>query len=97
MSTSVADYCIALAEATRNRHDVILGCSPRGTLAWIQMARAVAYCERRDFVLPDDVKSLAEPVLGHRIVVRGSAEGSSARHQALAIIDDIVAETPVPR
>jgi MoxR-like ATPase len=97
VSGPVADYCVALAEATRRRHDLMLGCSPRGTLAWVQMARAVAFCEGRDFVLPDDIKALARPVLGHRIVARGSAEGAGARHQSAAIIDEIVAETPVPR
>jgi MoxR-like ATPase len=94
---AVAGYLQALVAATRSRHDVSLGCSTRGALAWAALTRAHAFLDGRTFVVPDDVKALAGHVLSHRIIVRGVAEGVAARAAALAVVDDIVHSTPVPR
>lgn len=69
----VADYAIAIARATRQHRDLVVGASPRGTVAFTQMARAWALTEGRDFVTPDDVAALAVPCLAHRVVVSDQA------------------------
>jgi len=97
VSVPVASYLQTLVAMTRSRHDVTLGCSTRGALAWAALARAHAFLEGRAFVIPDDVKALAGHVLSHRVIVRGVAEGVAARAAALAVVDDIVHTTPVPR
>ena len=63
-------YIVDLVQATRADHRVALGASPRGTLALLKLARARAALERRDFVLPDDVKAMAVPALSHRLVLK---------------------------
>jgi len=67
---SVLHYCVALTEATRTHTDVAVGASPRGSLALMQIARAYAVVDGRDYVTPDDVKAVAVPVLAHRILVK---------------------------
>ena len=93
----VADYLLRLVEATRVHADVALGCSPRGSLAWASLVRALAFLDGRAFVTPDDVKSVAHEVLVHRLHIRGAPEGGGARHQAQAIVDEILAATAAPR
>ena len=61
---------VALTTATRESSEVEVGASPRGSLALLRMARARAALEGRDFVVPDDVKSVAVPALAHRLVLR---------------------------
>jgi MoxR-like ATPase len=97
ISEDVAGYLLAIVEATREHPEVQLGCSPRGALAWAAVARARALLDGRSYVVPDDVKGVAENVLVHRLQVRGAAPSSGARAQARAIVDQLVAETPVPR
>ena len=67
---SVGRYCVALASATRGHAHVLMGASPRGALALMLVARSFAVVDGRDYVTPDDVKAVAEPVLAHRIAVR---------------------------
>jgi MoxR-like ATPase len=67
---SVAEYCVALVGASRSHRDVLIGASPRGSLALMLSARAVALVSGRDFVLPEDVKAVAPAVLSHRISVK---------------------------
>jgi MoxR-like ATPase len=93
----VADYVLALAWATRRHRDVVLGCSPRGSIVFAAMARAWAFLDGRDFVLPDDVQRLARPVLSHRVIVAGGPAAGGVRQEAQLVVDDIVAKTPVPR
>ncbi len=69
----VADYIIRLVTATREHADVYLGASPRGSLHLYRAAQALAAINGRDYVIPDDVKQLAVPVLGHRLIVRSQA------------------------
>jgi len=69
----VRQYIVDLVEATRRHEHVYLGASPRGSLALFRASQALALLEGRDYVLPDDVKALAYPALGHRIIVHPSA------------------------
>jgi MoxR-like ATPase len=91
----VAGYLLAIVEATRSHPEVDLPCSPRGTLAWGQVCRALALLHGRDHVLPDDVKQTAHAVLDHRLGIRGVVQRSRAR--AGAVVDELLAVVPVPR
>lgn len=90
---SVADYVVAIANATRNHPGVAMGASPRAGKALLRAAQARAAIEGRDHVTPDDVRHLAPHVLGHRLVMRDGA-GSGAGH---AMAASIVASVAVPR
>jgi MoxR-like ATPase len=82
----------ALAAATRSRKGVALGVSPRGSVHLLRASRAAAVAGDRDFVTPDDVKSLAVPVLAHRLVLAGrNAPGASD-----AVIEEILEQVPGP-
>lgn len=65
----VKQYIAAIVDATRHHHSIYLGSSPRGSLALFRSAQARALMEGRDFVLPDDIKALADPVLTHRLIL----------------------------
>ena len=67
---AIVDYVVRLVTASREHRDVVVGASPRGTLALTQVARGRALLHGRDYVVPQDVKAMAVPALGHRIVVR---------------------------
>ena len=91
----VADYLLAIVTATRRHADIELPCSPRGSLAWASLCRAMAFMDGRAFVTPDDVKKTAGAVLGHRLGLRGAV--STTRRRALAVVDEIVGQVPAPR
>jgi len=97
LSDAVADYLLRLVEVTRNHAEILLGCSPRGAIVFAEMARAWAYVQGRDFVLPDDIKLLAIPVLAHRLMVAGAGPAGGARHEAEALIREILTQVAVPR
>jgi MoxR-like ATPase len=67
---SVGRYCVTLAAATRDHPQVLMGSSPRGALALMLCARAYAVISGRDYVVPEDVKTVAAAVLGHRVTIR---------------------------
>ncbi|MFW2340970.1 MAG: AAA family ATPase [Acidimicrobiia bacterium] len=67
---SIVEYIVALVAATRERHRVQVGSSPRGSLAVLKLARARAVLNGRDFVTPDDVKGVAGPALAHRLILK---------------------------
>ena len=90
----VAAYSVDLVETTRHLDQVVLGVSPRGNLALIRAAKALAAVKGRDYVIPDDIKALALPVLGHRMILRGSQRQRSSQIEEL--ISGILEETPVP-
>lgn len=92
-STPVMAYITALCERTRQFEQVQLGVSPRGMLALLRASQAHALVEGRDFVTPDDVRTMAEPVLAHRIVVRGMYGRSG---QGELIVAEALKSTPVP-
>jgi MoxR-like ATPase len=87
-------YIVDLVQATRADHRVALGASPRGTLALLKLARALAALRRRDFVLPDDVKAMAVPALAHRLVLK--PELWAARVSAGQVIEGLLAQVPAP-
>ncbi|MEQ1630780.1 MAG: MoxR family ATPase [Planctomycetota bacterium] len=86
---TVAEYVLRVVAATREHTEVALGASPRAALMWLRAARARAWLNGRGYVIPDDLKALAQPVLAHRMFVRGG--GSSA-----AMLKDVLAATAVP-
>ena len=93
---SVLDYIMALVAATRTSPLLSLGVSPRGSLALLRAARAQALADGRDYLVPDDVKSLAVPALAHRVMVKGrGAQGGGL--DAEAVLRSIVQDVPVPR
>jgi MoxR-like ATPase len=94
VADSVRKYVIDLATATRTHADLRLGASPRATLQLLRAARAYAATEGRDFVLPDDVQALAEPVLAHRLLP--TAEAQIARRDTELVVAEIVDRVPVP-
>lgn len=70
VSDAVGRYAVDIVRATRDHADTLVGASPRGSLALVLCARAIALIEGRDYVVPDDIKRLAEPALAHRITLR---------------------------
>ncbi|HEY8445937.1 MAG TPA: MoxR family ATPase [Thermomicrobiales bacterium] len=90
----VAEYIISIVEATRHHEDVQLGASPRGSLALYNAARARAAIQGRPYVVPDDVKALAEPTLAHRVIVSPAARVRNV--DSRTIIYDILRSLPVP-
>ena len=90
----VKRYIVALVDATRSREDVALGASPRASLALFRGAQAAALLGDRDFVLPDDVKRLAVPMLSHRMIVSAAARMRGT--QSAEIVETILDETAVP-
>jgi MoxR-like ATPase len=91
----VIDYAVRLCTATRNTPAVQAGAGPRGSLALIRCARARALLQGRDFVLPDDVKALAVPILAHRLTL--SAESELEGVGAGRIIESLIAKTEAPK
>ena len=94
LGQAVLDYLVALVRRTRQREDVQLGASPRATLALARSAQAAALLAGRSYVIPDDVRAVAVPVLAHRIRLTARAElhGLTAESVVRAILDEV----PVP-
>ncbi|HEV7216617.1 MAG TPA: MoxR family ATPase [Chloroflexota bacterium] len=91
---AVEDYAIAVCRATRQLEVLQLGASPRGTLALLHAAQARALLSGRRYVLPDDIKTLAAPVLAHRLVLR--TQTRLRGRNAAQIISDLLATIPTP-
>ncbi len=70
---TISDYIVRLVGATRSHPDIYLGASPRGSLALYRSGQALAALSGRDYVIPDDIKALAEPALAHRLIIKTSA------------------------
>lgn len=94
VSTPVKEYIALLVDATRRHASIFLGSSPRGSLSLFRTAQARALMQGRDFVLPDDVKAVAAPVLAHRLVVH--SRNGHRNITAPAIIAELLEQTPVP-
>ena len=90
---TVRDYIVRLIHATREHPDLALGASPRGSLALFKTAQALAALRGREFVLPDDVKTLAVPALVHRLIVR--PESALRGYTAGRILGDLLRSTPL--
>jgi MoxR-like ATPase len=91
---SINDYVSRLVDATRTTVEVRLGVSVRGALALIRTAKTLAAANGRHYVIPDDIKALAEPVLAHRLVLDSEAEFEGVT--PTSIISQILIETPPP-
>ena len=90
----VRQYIASIVNATRNHPSIYLGASPRGSLALFRTAQARALVHGRDYVLPDDIKALAEPVLAHRLIIRmiDTSHDKSGR----TVIKELLDTIPVP-
>jgi len=90
----VVGYCVALAGATRRHPAVEVGASPRGSLALVLVARALAVLGGRDHVLPEDVKEVALPALAHRLTLRPEtwSTGTTGAH----VVAEVLGSVPTP-
>jgi MoxR-like ATPase len=95
LAPEVIGYVVDLCRATRNSPAVRLGVSPRGATALMTAARTWAWLSGRDYVTPDDVKTLARPALRHRVELRAEAELEGASPDG--VLDAVLATVPVPR
>ncbi len=91
----IVSYVVDLVRSTREHEAVLVGAGPRATMALISASRARAALEMRDFVTPDDVRALAEPVLGHRLVIRPEFEIEGITVEEL--VTRVLEKVPVPR
>ena len=91
----VSRYIVQLIQATREHYDVILGGSPRASLALLRCAQAFAAVHGFDFVMPDDVKQIAPHVLGHRLILR--PESRLRKKTVAGVLDEILNTVPVPQ
>jgi MoxR-like ATPase len=99
VSPAVEEYAVALARATRSHPEVRLGASPRATLQLVRAAKVWAALDGREFVIPDDVATLLEPVFAHRMIpARGSSatRGRSASDAVATILQSIAGSVRVP-
>lgn len=94
VSQAVMRYIVEIVRATRETADIYLGASPRGSLGLYRTGQARAALLGRDYVLPDDIKALAEPVLAHRIMVQPAARLRNLT--AGQVVQEILTELPVP-
>jgi MoxR-like ATPase len=92
VAPSISRYMLDIVHATRENADLAVGVSTRGLLLWNRASQASALLDGRDYVIPDDAKALALPVLAHRVMITGIAQGTD-RQQAEAIIRGIVDAT----
>ena len=94
VSENIRSYLISLVRATRDSENVRLGASPRGSIALYKASQAYALISGRDFVIPDDVKLLSEPVLAHRIILSSNASLRGITQQS--VIQDVLETISVP-
>ena len=92
---SIFNYIVGLAEASRNSDELILGGSPRASIALLLASKTYAALQGRDYILPDDVKSLAPHVYRHRILLKPDAEIEGLTPDD--VIDRLLAEAEIPR
>ncbi|MCC6032694.1 MAG: MoxR family ATPase [Desulfurococcaceae archaeon] len=92
---SIYDYTVRLVEESRKHPAVKLGASPRAGIALVRLAKALAYIDSRNYVIPDDIKSAAKPVLSHRIILKPEYEISGVNSGK--VIEDLLASVEVPK
>ncbi len=93
VESSVSDYIVRLVNGTRNHPDVYLGASPRGSIALYRASQALAGLLGRDYVIPDDIKALAEPALAHRLIIKTSSTIHDV--QAGQVVRELLETLPV--
>ncbi|WP_043537320.1 AAA family ATPase [Saccharomonospora cyanea] len=94
LERAVVEYAARLAAATREHKAVRYGASPRGSIALVRTAQALAAMEGRTFVTPDDVKDVTVPVLAHRLVL--TAEAELGQHAPEEVVREVLTATPAP-
>ncbi len=94
LDDSLKDYIVRLTRATREHSAVELGASPRGSIALMRLSQALAAVGQRDYVIPDDIKCVAQAALGHRIIVSPDVafQGTTSRD----VVEEVLARIPVP-
>jgi MoxR-like ATPase len=90
----VRNYILELIHASREHEDIQLGASPRASIAMFRTAQALAAMNGRDFALPDDVKKMLTPILGHRLIVR--PESRLRKRTPATVLKEIISDTSVP-
>jgi MoxR-like ATPase len=90
---TVADYIVRLVGATRSHPDVYLGASPRGSIALYRAGQALAGLLGRDYVIPDDIKALAEPALAHRLIIKTSSSIHDVHSGS--VVRELLDSTPI--
>jgi MoxR-like ATPase len=93
VDSTVAEYIVRLVNGTRNHPDVYLGASPRGSIALYRAGQALAGLLGRDYVIPDDIKALAETALAHRLIIKTSASIHDV--QSANVIRELLDATPI--
>jgi MoxR-like ATPase len=94
VSGDVRRYIVDIVEASRKHPDLYLGASPRASIMLLRASRAMAAADERDFVIPDDVKSLAVPVLSHRVIV--TADAVMGGKTSAMVLQELLHEVTVP-
>ncbi len=94
MSQDLVHYCTKLIAETRKDSNLSLGASPRATLALLRASQAYAYLKGRDYCIPDDIMSLVQPVIAHRLILAPEARLSQTKMEKL--LKNIMAKVPVP-
>ena len=94
VSAAIEKYIVLLVRETRHHESVYLGASPRGSIGLYKAGQALASIQGRDFVLPDDIKKVAEPVLSHRMVTKPSARLHN--HTPTQIIKEVLDSVEIP-
>jgi len=90
----ISEYIVGLVDASRTHDDIYLGASPRGSLALYNSARAWAALQGRDYVIPDDIKDLAEPSLAHRLIISPAARMKNI--DSRMVVRELLTSVPVP-
>lgn len=96
---SLKEYLVKVVAATRQHSKLSLGASPRASLGLMRTSQARAVLEGRDYVIPDDVKAMAPPVLCHRVVLKPGVAGAGSRERqarALQVVQEVLEQVPVP-
>lgn len=91
----ILDYLLDLVEKTRNHPDLLIGASPRASVAWLQTSKAQAWLSQRDYVIPDDIKAVSLPLLRHRLLLKPEAQLDGLRVEN--IIQGLLQQVAVPR
>ena len=97
VSAPIREYISALVDATRRHEALRYGASPRGSIVLMRASQALALLHKRDYVLPDDIKYLAEPVLAHRLILKEEERmrGETPERFLAQIIDRLPVPTPI--
>ncbi|MGK7945740.1 MAG: AAA family ATPase [Microcystaceae cyanobacterium] len=91
----ILDYLLVLVEKTRQNPDLLIGASPRASLAWLQTSKAQAWLLGRDYVIPDDIKAVSLPLLRHRLLLKPEAQLDGVRIET--VIQGLLQQVSVPR